>query len=242
MEALPRGCFGSNRFPNGKETVANRKQHGQKQNTHEEVEYCAGFEATRSQRRRNGAVSRHIETIFEEADTNHDGSVEIDEAYTLVLKMYVHINRQAPVPPPTPAEVQKAFETADADRDGRLDRSEFRRLMLFFYARNSTRIIVFRAFRHLLAPLLAFQTFATVSWIRSSRDFPDFVFLENIPYIAQRYDVNQLWKTATVVVYSAFLGHIALHIVDVFLGKFELPAEQRKSQKRGFPSLSAWPR
>ena len=79
------------------------------------------------------------------------------DPYTLVLKMYVHINRQAPVPPPTPAEVQKAFETADADRDGRLDRSEFRRLMVFFYARNSTRIIVFRAFRHLLAPLLALQ-------------------------------------------------------------------------------------
>jgi Ca2+-binding EF-hand superfamily protein len=181
---------------------------------------------------RNNVLSRHIETIFKEADTNHDGHVDIDEAYALALKLYIYMNRQAPVPPPTPEQVRRLFATADADRNGRLDWDEFRRLMLSLYARSSTRIVAYKTVRFVVAPLLALHTCATVVRLRGRSDFlPEIAWLERV-----------CWRTVAVVAFSACLGNVALYLADFFLDTIQLQAERRKNDKKNFPFPWSRPR
>ena len=51
----------------------------------------------------------------------------MDELYELVLKMYINLNRQAPVPPPTRETVKDLYHQADADGSNSIDQKEFRK-------------------------------------------------------------------------------------------------------------------
>jgi len=154
-----------------------------------------------------GMMGRHIDKIFNEADSNNDGSVEIDEAYVLILKVFIYVNRQAPVQPPSLAKIKTFFATADTDQNGRLELEEFRRLVLFVYARNSTRILAYKVVKHVVAPLLALQTFANL-----------------------QID-SQICKTVLVVCYVSFLGNIALCIADFFIDKIPLSPTRPKKKE-----------
>ncbi|EOD27870.1 hypothetical protein EMIHUDRAFT_434920 [Emiliania huxleyi CCMP1516] len=66
-----------------------------------------------------------INDIFDAADTNKDGRVDIDESYVLILKLYIKVNRQAPVNPPSREVSEVLFRAADNDGSGRLNKEEF---------------------------------------------------------------------------------------------------------------------
>jgi hypothetical protein len=53
---------------------------------------------------------RILQNMFDMADTNHDGSISRDEAYILVLKWYIKINRRAHIPPPSRQTVNQLFD------------------------------------------------------------------------------------------------------------------------------------
>ena len=82
-----------------------------------------------------------LDRIFDSADTNHDGSINLEEAYALTLKMYVNINRQAPIPPPSKKRVLQLFLNAETVYDGRLNREEFKVLANVLGRRALSRVV-----------------------------------------------------------------------------------------------------
>ena len=53
----------------------------------------------------NKGFDSMVTNIFNEADSNEDGSVSVDELYEMVLKLYITINQEAPVKPPSRKQV-----------------------------------------------------------------------------------------------------------------------------------------
>ena len=64
-----------------------------------------------------GFIARSFDALvletFEAIDTNKDGKVDVHEAHVLVLALYLKLNRQAPVEPPTLDLLQKLFKAVD---------------------------------------------------------------------------------------------------------------------------------
>lgn len=44
--------------------------------------------------RRSSRFEKFVDKLFDEADTNNDGTVELGEVYEMVLQMYIKLNRQ----------------------------------------------------------------------------------------------------------------------------------------------------
>ena len=137
----------------------------------------------------------------------------MDEIYELVLKMYIQLNRQAPVPPPTRETVQVLFHKADMDGSTTLDRSEFRRLMGVIYQRALVRIILAKISKVVLAPLLALQTVRWAShnaWWRAN-------IVQKVP---TRYGIlldPNLWRTVLTVFFVITLGNAILAVLNAIL-------------------------
>lgn len=142
-----------------------------------------------------------------------DGVISVDEIYELVLKMYIQLNRQAPVPPPTRETVKLLFRKADIDGSNTLDRSEFRKLMGMIYSRAAVRIVIAKISKVVLAPLLALQAVGSVSssaWWRAN-------IIQRIP---ERYGLllnPNLWRTVLTVFFVITLGRAILAVLNLFL-------------------------
>ena len=103
-------------------------------------------------------INKYIDRLFDDVDENHDGGISVEELYERVLLLYVKINQQASVPPPTKATVMALFRNADADRSKRLDRDQFRTIMKVIYSRAATRMVLAKLSKVVVAPLLALNT------------------------------------------------------------------------------------
>jgi hypothetical protein len=169
-------------------------------------------------------IDRLIDRVFDETDTNHDHTISFQEAYESVLKLYIQLNRQAPVPPPKRDIVLKLYNRADKCHNHRLNREEFQSLARMVTRRAVIRLVAHKAVTLLGAPLLA-------EWIVRSITGPDIAprweatirwvcpppFLDQVlPVVTSITFLRAVW----VVLLVATLGNLCLNAVNVIL---ELP-------------------
>lgn len=102
---------------------------------------------------RKSRFEKFVDKLFESADTNNDGSVSLGETYEMVLQMYVKLNRQAPIPPPSRQKLYKLFRASDVDRNDRISREEFTSLAKTLGRRAMTRLVAHKAVTLIGAPL-----------------------------------------------------------------------------------------
>lgn len=167
----------------------------------------------------SGKIDNYIDKIFDDADTNQDGSISTSETYELVLKMYVKINRKAPIPPPSREKVQELFRGADADRSGRLSRDEFRSLALVLASRASTRLVAHKIVTIVCAPLLAVEVVRISlgkEWVRKLADrvLPERVTGVKVAGMVRK---AEFWRTALTVGFVVTLGNLMLAAMDLVL-------------------------
>lgn len=159
-------------------------------------------------------INKYIDRLFDSVDENHDGGVSIEELYERVLLLYVKINQQASVPPPTKATVMALFRNADTDRSQRLDRDQFRKIMKIIYSRAATRMILAKLSKVVVAPLLALNTVQLCScsgcWWGENvvTRIPDrWEFLLNA----------NLWRSLLTVLFIISLTNVVVSIATVVL-------------------------
>ena len=105
--------------------------------------------------RRGNRYERYFEKVFERADVDHDGRMTLTETYEWVLRLYVQINRQAPINPPTMAQVQRVVDVMDTDHSRYISNAEFRALAEVFLRRAAARVVANKLVILFAAPILA---------------------------------------------------------------------------------------
>lgn len=156
---------------------------------------------------------RFIDDLFDRTDLNRDNNVTLEEVYELVLRMYIKLNQQAPIPPPTRDTVSILFHKADRDRSKVLDRDQFRNLMLVLYSRAASRLFVVKLSKVFLAPVLAVQT---VRVFRINAWWADHV----AGAMPERLDMlldPKLWTTVLTVLFVITIGGAALSATNLIL-------------------------
>lgn len=168
---------------------------------------------------------RFLEKLFDDSDTNKDGTVSFSETYELVLKMYVNINRQAPIPPPTRKKVLQLYLNADSSQNGRLDKEEFKGLAKTLGGRAASRLVAHKMVTLIGAPLLAeylVRTLAGKDWLIRTAEFviPNRFHEKALPVVCSK----PFCRTVLMVLLVASLGNIVLSIVN-WVMDMSLPEE-----------------
>ena len=162
-----------------------------------------------------GFLSGYVTKLFNEADSNHDGAISPDEVYDLVLKFYVKVNRQAPVPAPSRERVMTLFNNADVTHSGKLDIHEFRRLVRTLYARVSSRIVAFKVVKILFAPILAIRLVDMLKGTPIVIGLFDKVIHETTPgWIGEVVAKETVWSSVFTLLCVIGLGNTALSVID----------------------------
>uniref|UniRef100_A0A7S1Y2Y0 EF-hand domain-containing protein n=1 Tax=Grammatophora oceanica TaxID=210454 RepID=A0A7S1Y2Y0_9STRA len=102
-----------------------------------------------------GGYEKFLTKLFKNADISGDGKIDLIECYTLILQLYVQLNRQAPIPPPSREKILKLYRDSDVSGDGRISMEEFHHLANVLLTRALTRLVAFKTMLMLGAPLLA---------------------------------------------------------------------------------------
>lgn len=157
---------------------------------------------------------RIVDSVFEDADTNHDGTISLSEVQTLILEMYVKINRAAPIPPPTREKVNTIFDRADVDQNNKLSKKEFSELAGVLASRATTRLVAHKIVSFVVAPLLAIKTVDWLSGKELSRLAPNI--------LKDRMTDANVWKTALTVVFVKGLGDVVISSVTLVMDAFHL--------------------
>lgn len=171
----------------------------------------------------NLLFKRLVDSVYDDADTNKDGKISLAEVNTLVLQMYVKINRAAPIPPPSRDKVDALFASADVDGNKRLSREEFSRLAVLLASRATTRLVAHKVVSFVVAPVLAIKTVEGLS----GRHLGDGEMTKRlVPARMQRRiaDAN-LWKTLLTVVFVKGLGNVVISSVTVVLDAMHLASK-----------------
>ena len=175
-----------------------------------------------------------VSGIFDDADTNNDGKVDISEAYILILKLYININRQAPIAPPSRATADLLFRTSDNDDSGKLNKQEFTELASKLFGRAGLRVASYKIITVLVAPLLGalLASYLCASHARQMADAtPGAVPLpagliekglalsrDIVPEISQEAIFSEgFLRTVLIVVLISKLGSAVLGAVDALL-------------------------
>jgi len=177
----------------------------------------------------NDPLQKYMNKLFEEADTNQDGSISEDEAYDLVLRLYIKVNQRVSIAPPSRADINNLFQNSRIDLDGnsRIQRDEFDRLVAALVSRISTRVAAHRFLTFVAAPTLA-PTLVHF-FPESGKDFlsqatMDSQFLMQVLPDAVLHET--FWSTALTVCMVSTLGNTVLEAAGDFfdntlLGKNE---------------------
>jgi hypothetical protein len=171
-------------------------------------------------RRDIGFVSRQriVDKIFDGADSNHDGSVDFSEVYELVLKFYITINQQAPIPPPSKKRVLQLFLNADTSHNNRLNREEFKGVVNILASRAVARVTAHKLVTLVGAPLLAeylLRAFTGVSFLPRFAEFlvPDQYEAKILPVITS----HAFCRTLLVIILVSTLGNFVMKTVNFLL-------------------------
>jgi len=102
--------------------------------------------------------SPQFEQIFKEADVHGNGSLGLEEVYTVVLRFYILVAQYTFVVArhiPTREDVQNIITLGDLNKDGGIGFNEFKKLMLMLCEGVATQLAAQILFTVLLSPLLA---------------------------------------------------------------------------------------
>lgn len=158
--------------------------------------------------------SKIIDKIFQQADSNNDGTVDLAETYELVLRMYLFLNRKAPIPPPTKEAIQLVFKTADVNRDNRIDREEFTSIMSILTRRAIWRLLSHKSVSFIGAPLLAESI---VRLFHARKWGLQFITAHAPSNMVPALTSISVWRTVLLVVFVKSLGNLVLGMVNWLL-------------------------
>lgn len=165
---------------------------------------------------------RQLTEVFYEADFNRDGYVTFDECYERLLRFYIKLNQQAPIPPPDRTTVMQLYKNADLNHNHRLNLSEFKQLAQALIGRAYTRLLVHKLVTILIGPYLA-TTFvhivATEPVLEPLRKEAA-ILINQLRMPSSLSTVLQsmhFWKTIFLIFTVSRLGNIVLHFVNYVL-------------------------
>jgi EF hand len=183
-------------------------------------------------RRKSTRFDRIVQTIFDDADANKDGHISFDECYELVLKLYINLNRQAPIPPPTRYKVQQLFASNDVDHNHQISRQEFQSLSQILVGQAATRLVAHKVVTLLCAPLLAewvVRQLQQQSWLPALIQWlvPDRIEPRVLPILTSQ----ALGRTVVIIAFVATLGNIILDLVNKIVDLYTLKDDDRSNAK-----------
>jgi hypothetical protein len=169
---------------------------------------------------------RMVNKIFDDADSNKDGSISFAECYELVLNLYININRQAPIPPPSRRTVHQLFIKEDISRDQRLQREEFKKLARVLGSRAATRLAAHKVVTLIGAPLLAAYVVRRLTgkeWLPAFAAWvvPDSLEEKVLPVITSK----NFCRTVLIVIFVSTLGNFIFRNINWILDK-SLPKDE----------------
>lgn len=163
---------------------------------------------------RSSAFDQYATKIFEEADENSDGTISLSECYELVLKMYIKVNRQAAIPPPTRPTVLKIFQESDNNHNRRISRDEFNNLAKILARRVSLSLVAHSMISYLAAPAAAeyiVRVYSGKKWLlRMAKSVLP-------PKIEPLVTTRAFWRTVLVMTFVSTLGNFILENVYWYL-------------------------
>jgi hypothetical protein len=187
-------------------------------------------------------IDRFVDKMFDNTDADHDGTISFQEAYEGVLKFYIKLNQQAPIPPPSREKVLLLYKHADKTHNNKLDREEYGKLLRSTVRRAFTRLAVHKTVTLVGAPLLAElivrKLASKKAWLETvaSHIIPLRFQDKVIPVITSKGFHRALWITILV----STLGNFCLNVVTFFMDlsltepppkKRRLVLQRRKNQK-----------
>ena len=171
--------------------------------------------------RRLGMLQISTDNLFERADRDGDGFLSVDEAYEMVLKTYIQVNRWGMhVDPPEKDVMEKLVARAGShERPGWLTREEFRWLKPLLELRLGVRVCLFVTVRFLIAPLLAWRIVGKLEG-RGLADAAQNV----LPALATAGGLRPLlsgdfWRAAIMVFLMATLGNLSNGFLNAYLAR-----------------------
>ena len=162
---------------------------------------------------------RFLTKLYDGADVDHDGSISTDELYLLVLKLYIQLNRQAPIPAPSREQINRLYRKADINHNNKITRDEFTMLAKMIGRRASLRLIAHKCITLLCAPLLAEYVLRQLSkhqeYLHSLAEtiVPNRFHNKVLPIITSR----SFCRTIVLIAFIVSLGNLVLNIVNWFL-------------------------
>ena len=176
-------------------------------------------------------LRRWTEQVFDAADLNKDGSMTLDEVYELTLKLYIMVNRQAPIPPPSRETVHALFSVTDSDRTGTLDREEFLPLATLLLERALSRVVAFKMVTLVGAPLLT--EYVVHWWTQEHRPWLSRLVSRVVtnPHYLNIITSKGFCRTLLLVLFISTLGNLVLSLVDGLLQLWLQHQQQRQRQQ-----------
>jgi len=163
-------------------------------------------------------IKRHLQGIanraFDRVDRDGDNKIEFDEAYEMMLRVYIEINRNAFVDAPSRSSFMVVFRNANVSKTNYLTRDEFSAICTTSLGRAFTRIAAFKAVQVIGAPLLASKIVNSLegrNLARLSRGMPYSVHLKK----------KELWKTVLTVLFVDRVGNVAVNLVNSQITKMD---------------------
>jgi len=169
-------------------------------------------------------IDKFVDKLFQETDANNDKTISFDEMYVGCLLLYVQLNRQAPIPPPSREKAFVLFLQADKDKSNVLNREQYGMILRKIARRAFLRLSTHKVVTWVGAPLL---TEVIVRSLVSRKEGFErvlrFVVPSNyqekiIPILTSQAFHRALW----MVILVAMLGNVCLGCVN-FLLDLSLP-------------------
>ena len=185
---------------------------------------------------------RQLTEVFYEADFNRDGCVTFDECYERLLRFYIKLNQQAPIPPPDRHTVLQMYKNADLNHNQRLNLSEFKQLAQALIGRAYTRLLVHKLVTVLIGPYLAttlVHIVATEPVLEPLRKEASVLISEQLRLpssLASALQSTHFWKTIFLIFTVSQLGNIVLNFVNYLL--YTSNDKTTKSHKRKVSPVS----
>lgn len=105
------------------------------------------------------SIDRFVDKLFDETDSNNDGTVSFEEAYVGCLLLYVQLNRSAPIPPPNREKFRRIFSQAvgnnKSNKSNALEKEEYGNMLKQIVGRAVLRVSSHKIVTLVGAPLLA---------------------------------------------------------------------------------------
>ena len=171
---------------------------------------------------------RFVSKIYEDADINRDGTISFTECYQLVLKLYIRLNREAPIPPPSREMVFRFYSDSDINHNRRISRDEFTRLARILGRRALVRLVAHKMMTLIGAPLLAELILRQLEGQQWLSRLAEAVVPEHfLPTVTSK----PFCRTFLIVILVATLGNRVIDIVNWALDSYDTKKKPKSLQR-----------